>query len=291
MTHDVDDREPSGSSLGDVLMLCNVSVANLPLQEVVPAAGAAGFDCISVLARSHRRCTQRDEWNDADLARLVDDSGLWVHEVEAIGDWLSAPPKAERTWLDPVYDIDELFAVAAALGARQLVAVHFGEPAPFDVAATAFAALCDRAADVGMTVALEFPAMATIADLRTAWEVVRSADRGNGGILLDLWHHRRSSHGDADLADVPADRILSVQLGDGTAEPVGPPLEDVVHRCLPGDGDFDVVGVVADLDRRGVRCPLGIEVLQPEIVEDGAGPAAERLYRSLAAVVANLRAR
>lgn len=271
-------------------MLCNVSVANLPLQDVVPAAGAAGFDCISVLARSHRRCTRRDGWTNAQLALLVEESGLWVHEVEAIGDWLAPPSTVDRPWLESVYDIDELFEVAEALRARQLVAVHFGDPVPLDDAAEAFAALCDRAADHDMTVALEFPAMATIADVRTAWEVVRGADRDNGGILLDVWHHRRSTAIDDDLAAVPADRIMSVQLGDGAAVPEGPPIDDVVNRCLPGAGDFGVSGLLNDLDQRGVRCPVGVEVLQPEIVGDGPGPAADRLHTALTATIERARA-
>src|SRR3954452_8807625 len=88
--------------LGDELMLCNVSVANLPLQEVIPAAAEAGFDCVSVLARAHRRAVERDGVTSSQLCALIADHGLRVQEVEAAGDWLGPLPIAERPWIDPV---------------------------------------------------------------------------------------------------------------------------------------------------------------------------------------------
>jgi sugar phosphate isomerase/epimerase len=271
--------------LGDELMLCNVSVANLPLQEVIPAAAGAGFGCISVLARAHRRAVERHGFTNAELCGLLADHGIWVQEVEAAGDWLGPVPAAEKPWLDPVYDTAQLLELADELGARTLVATHFGAPVPTEAAAGAFAALCDRAAAHRVQVALEAPAMATVADVRSAWGIVALADRPNGGLLLDNWHHRRSPATDDDLAGVPPGRVLSVQLSDGTREPVGPPVEDVVHRALPGDGELGVVALVRALDERGVRCPVGVEVLRREIVAGGAVAAAKTLYESLRAVI------
>jgi sugar phosphate isomerase/epimerase len=267
--------------LGDELMLCNVSVASLPLQDVIPAAAAAGFTHISVLARSHRRAIERDGVTNADLRALLRDHAIRVQEVEAIGDWLSPPPTAAHAWMDPVYDCTQLLRLADELDAPTIVATHFGAPAALDVAAEAFARLCDRAGESGRRIALEFPAMATIADVTTAWDVVRRADRANGGILVDNWHHDRSVATDDALDAVPPERIFSVQLSDASAVPIGPPLEDVVHRVLPGDGELEIARWVERLADRGVQCPIGIEVLRREIVEQGAVAAARALYVSL----------
>ncbi len=209
-------------TLGDQLMLCNVSVATLPLHDVIPAAAAAGFTHISVLARTHRRAVERDGFTNADLRAMLREHGIAVQEVEAIGDWLSAPPVAEHSWMDPVYDSTQLLQLADELDAPTIVATHFGDAVPAEVAAESFARLCDRAAQGGRRIALEFPAMATISDVATAWEVVRLAGRANGGILVDNWHHDRSVGTDDDLDLVPADRIFSVQLSDATAVPTGP---------------------------------------------------------------------
>src|SRR5438270_12386091 len=114
--------------LGDELMLCNVSVANLPLQHVIPAAAEAGFDSVSVVARAHRRAVERDGVSTAELRALLRDHDLIVRDVEASGDWLGVAPSADRKWLESVYDTDELLRLADDLDATTLVATHFGEP-------------------------------------------------------------------------------------------------------------------------------------------------------------------
>jgi sugar phosphate isomerase/epimerase len=212
-----------------------------------------------------------------------------VRDVEAVADWLNPTPFAEDDMFHPVYDVDGYLEMAETLGASTLVAAHFGPAAPPDETAAAFGRLCDRAAERGLRVALEFPAFATVGDVAGAWAVVRAADRPNGGILLDMWHHRRSPATDADLAEVPADRIFSVQVSDAAAESVGTPIEDVVHRRLPGAGDLGVAELLRELDERGVSGPVGIEVLRREILRDGIGRAATVLHDSLAAVVAGSR--
>jgi sugar phosphate isomerase/epimerase len=275
---------------GPLRVLCHISMAPVPARELIPAAAAAGFDGVSIVARAHRRFLSSEGITDADLRTLFADHGLVVTDFEAVGDWLAPPPADRPPHLRSVYTGTQCLDAAEAVGARTLVATHFGEPIAAPQAAHAFARLCDRAAERGLQVALEFPAMATIADVTTAWDVVRLADRPNGGILLDTWHHRRSPATDTDLAAVPAERIMSIQLRDGAAEPVGPPVEDVLIGVLPGDGDFGLADLVGSLLRRGVTCPVGVEVLSGEILTDGPPNAAEILYRSLARVLDDAQA-
>ena len=267
------------------LILCNVSLATTRFTEFVDAASAAEFDGISLLGRAHRRATQRDGISDRDLRQLLDDHGLTLTDLEAAGDWLGPPPDDQPAFLRAVYSVETYLDVAASLGARTVVAVHFGAPAPLDVAAECFAALCDAAAERGLQVALEFPAFATIADVATASDVARLADRPNGGILIDLWHHRRGGNDDDALRRVDGSRVYSVQLSDAVGEPVGPPLEDVMRRCLPGEGDFGVVDHLRALDALGVRAPIGVEVFDEALLATGARPAAECLAASLRRVV------
>src|SRR5947207_2439007 len=127
--------------LGDELMLCNVSVANLPLQEVIPAAAEAGFDSISVVARAHRRAVERDGISTAELRALLHDHDVVVRDVEAAGDWLGVEQAAERKWLESVYDTDQLLQLADDFDATTLVATHFGAAVPADIAAQAFGVL------------------------------------------------------------------------------------------------------------------------------------------------------
>src|SRR5262249_55827502 len=151
------------------------------------------------------------------------DHGLVITEVEAVGDWLA--PEADDVDArvrSVVYPAEELLDITAELGAATVTAVHPGPPRPLDESAAAFARLCDAAAERGLRVALEFVAWMGIDSAATAWDVVRTADRGNGGVLVDVWHHRRSSDRDDALRGIPPDRIFSVQLCDATAHPSGP---------------------------------------------------------------------
>ena len=283
--------ESGGDRWSPTLVLCNVAMATVPFADFVDAAAAAGFDAISLLGRSHRRATQRDGLTDRDMRLLLEDHGLVVTDIEAAGDWLGPAPEDQPSFLHHIYPVETYLDVAAALGARTVVAVHFGAPAPLDRAAERFAALCDAAADRGLQVALEFPAFATIADVSTAWDVARLAERPNAGVLVDLWHHRRGANDDEALRAVDGSKVYSVQLADAVGDPVGPPLEDVMHRCLPGEGDFGVVDHLRTLDDLGVRAPIGIEVFDEALLAAGARPAAERLAASLRKVVAEALAR
>jgi sugar phosphate isomerase/epimerase len=257
-------------------MLCNVSVNNVPLRDAIPAAAAAGFDVMSITGHSHRRSGMTNE----ELAGLLARHGVRVQEVEAAFDWLT-PIDDVPPVFRPDYTAEELLDIGAALGARTIGAVHFGSRRPVEAAAEAFAALCDRAAARGMDVALEYVAVATIADLKTAWEVVSAADRPNGGLLVDIWHHRRTASADGLLTSIPAERILSVQLSDGPREPVGSVLEDLQHRRFPGEGDFGVPAFVRRLVDHGVSCPFGVETFDPVRLSAGVVAGVRHLHRTL----------
>lgn len=274
--------KPEGS-VATRLVLSNVSMATVPLEEMIDVAAAAGFDAISVLGRNLRSARRRG-FSDADIAKRAADHGIAVECVEAAGDWLSEPPDGPR-WMSPVYTSDEYIDIAAALGSDTVVAVHFGERRPLEATAEAFAGLCDRAAERGLRVALEFPAWATIGDVASAWCVVRTADRDNGGLLVDLWHHRRGGNDDEALGKVDPAKVFCLQVCDATAEPVGPLIEDVTRRQLPGDGDLGVPGFLEMMREMGVSASVGVEVFDDELLATGAQPAASRLMCSLKGVL------
>lgn len=266
------------------LALCNVSVADLPLQEMIPAAAEAGFEAVSIYGAAVRRSERRDGVGPAALAALVREHGLSVTDVEGVADWFAPLPDGLPRWLDPGFDESGFIDLAVTFGARTLVAVHFGPLPPIAEAAEQFGRLCDAAALRGLAVAIEYPAMASLGDLGTAWAIVEAAARPNSGVVHDVWHHDRSPAGDAELALVPPDRFLSIQLADATAEPIGPPVEDVRFRRLLGEGELRPADILRDLIARGVRCPVGIEVFTP-FDERAPRVRVRELYENLCATV------
>ncbi len=261
------------------LVLCGLSMVPISFSDLVAAASGSGFDAISVGPAVYRQAV-RDGLSMHDMRRVLDDSGMWVSEVEGVGNWLTPPEDKPQRWAQRVSD-DELLDLAEALGARSVLVTHFGTPVPAEEAAGPFAALCDRAAGAGLAIALEFVAFATIMDLRGAWDVVEEAGRPNGGIMLDTWHYLRGRPDDELLRSIPADRIFGVQLADAEQPFTGPLEDDILRRRLPGAGHLGLASVVSELAVIGVRAPIGIEVWDKDLLAQGPQGTAQQLHRAM----------
>ena len=251
----------------DETVLCSGTLrTGISFRERVAAAAAGGFSGISLWGRDYELA--RDEGlGDLDIALLLDDHGLSVGELDPAWWWL---PGASQIHIPPEHDHErifrygepELFAVADAVGARSLNAVDvFGGSWSVDEAAVAFAELCDRAADHGLLVHLEFLPWSRVPDLATAWQIVAAADRPNGGLMIDAWHYFRSSPDGGLLRSIPGSSILGLQLCDAPAAPEADSLHATLHeRLLPGDGQLPLRTLLADVRATGAAAPLGVEV-------------------------------
>src|SRR5262249_49240866 len=148
-----------------------------------------------------------------------------------------------------------------------------------DDAAEAFAGLCDRAAEHNLLVHLEFLPWSRVPDLTTAWEVVRRADRPNGGVAVDAWHWDRSATPSdlATLRAIPGAKVLGIQLDDAPAEAEANLMSATLHqRLLPGDGAIDLAALLAALRAIGAVAPIGVEVFSDELHALGPVEAARR---------------
>jgi sugar phosphate isomerase/epimerase len=280
------------------LVLCAGTAPHVPLLERLGPARAAGYAGVSLQPAEHARLRAAGT-SDAELRRRVADHGLAIAELDAITTWLPghAPPPS----FDPALarmllacTPERLVPLAASIGARSLTVVEFygGARVDLDLAAEAFAKVCDLAAGYGLLVHLEFLPWAGIPDLRSAWEVVRRAGRGNGGLLVDSWHLFRSGSTLEELRKIPGDRVLGVQLDDAPAEPEADPSEETQHRrLLPGQGSFDLVGLVRTLDRIGSRAPLGVEVFSDELAKQPIEAVCRESAEAARRIVARARGR
>jgi sugar phosphate isomerase/epimerase len=251
---------------GDTVLCSGTLRTGITFRERLVAAQDGGFSGLSLWGRDYQ--VARDEGLiDRDIRLLLADHGLSVAELDPAWWWL---PGAADIHIPPGHDGErifsfgerELFAVADAVGARSLNAVDvFGGAWSLDEAAGAFAGLCDRAAEHGLQVHLEFLPWSRIPDLATAWQVVREADRPNGGLMLDAWHYFRSASDGALLRSIPGPSILGVQLCDAPAAAEANPLHATLHeRLLPGEGELALPALLADLRATGTTAPLGVEV-------------------------------
>jgi len=237
--------------------------ARTPFEARLAAAARAGYAGLGLLVDDYE-ALRAAGWSDTGLRSALEAHGLRVLEIEFLYHWMC---RDERGAFSRRLE-ERLYQMADALRPRHLNMGDVNPPEqapPLDLVAERFAAVCDRAADHGLLVGLEFLPWSGIPDVATAWEVVRLAGRPNGGINLDAWHHFRGAADEGALTRVPPDRYVAIALNDADARVVGSLVEDTTRRRrLPGEGAFDLIGFLRALDAHGVEAPLVVEILSDE---------------------------
>jgi sugar phosphate isomerase/epimerase len=229
--------------------------------ERLDAATAGGYTGIG-LRPTHYKAARAEGFSDSDLRAMLADRGLELIEIGFVANWWDAGNAASRT---QAYE-RSLYRLKETLGGRHMMLISGPLTDPIDVLAERFAAVCDRAADHGLRVALEFLPWTQMRDAATAWQIAALSGRSNGGLALDLWHHRRGADDDDMVRRLPADRIVTVQLSDGTRQVVNGDLDDTFRlRRLAGSGEFGVAEFIRLLEGMGVTAPVGVEVLSDEM--------------------------
>jgi sugar phosphate isomerase/epimerase len=258
----------------DDLVLCSGTLrGGIPFAERLSAAAGAGFTAVSMWGRDHA-AARAEGLTDADMRLMLADHGLAMAELDPAWWWL---PGASEIHIAPERDSEdvfrfgesELFDIAEALGGRSVNA------------AEAFAGLCQRAAERGLLVHIEWLPWSKISDLDSALEIVRLAGQPNGGINVDAWHFVRTNTDLEAIRNVPGFLIIGIQLDDGPLEPEPNLVEATLHhRALPGDGEFDLAGIVKALFATGTTAPIGVEVFSDVLHELPSEEAALRAGRA-----------
>jgi sugar phosphate isomerase/epimerase len=282
---------------GDLVLCSGTLPRDIPFRARVDAAVAGGYRGISMWGRDYARA-RADGHTDHDIRGVIADAGLAVAEVDPAWWWLPGARETGDSIPEQFDDMqvfrfaaDELFRIAEAIGARSLNAIDvFGGDWTVDDAAEAFADLCDRAREHGLLVQLEFLPWSKIPDLLTAAAIVQGAGRSNGGVAVDSWHFARSTSDLADLRALEGNLVVGVQLNDGPAAPEPDLTHATLHdRRLPGDGEFDLVGLVAALDAIEATAPVGVEVFSDELMQLDADECARRAADATRRILAAAR--
>lgn len=252
----------------------SASASRHSLEQRLAALSSAGFAGYWFHFRDYleQRAAGRD---DAAIAALFDQAGIRYRGVEFLGDWFIETEEAR--------DMEQAaFSAARAIGAGILnVGADFhGRGFARSHMVEAFARLCARAEDQGLAVALEFVPWSDVPGLSAALDFMEPA---NAGIVIDAWHVFRGTTTLAELSQIPAEKILCIQVNDaGPAE--GPLPEDTQRRRFCGEGDFDLKGFICALRQTGTETPLSVEVIAREVAAMPLEAAARRSFDTAAAL-------
>jgi len=256
----------------DRLVLSHFSLAREhPLDDRIRAAGANGFDGIGFFAGQFP--TLGHGWSVGRIHELLELADVEMSEIEALSGWGAERPSEryldfERlVWqLVDEFDVPYVQAIGPVDGSIAAAGRRFGE-------------LCDRAAEHGTTVGLEFLPFTNIVDAADAIAIVEAAGRPNGGVCADIWHHARGAN-DLDLIRrIPPELLVRVQMSDGPSTPTIDDYKDdcIRHRVPPGAGEFDVDGFVGVVLDAGYDGPWDMEVCNDDVWD---GPVDDHVRRS-----------
>lgn len=265
--------------------IATVSVSG-SLTEKLDAIASAKFAAIE-LFDADLTCSPL---SPEDVARRCDDLGLGIDLFQPLRDCVGLLPEAFSDRLRFARAKLEMMERLGATRALLCSAVHPAAVDDLDLAAEQLAAVGAGAADHGVSLAFEALAWGTcISRTSQAWSVVEAADTPNVGLAVDTFHLLSRGDDASVLSGVPGERIEFLQIADA------PHLSmDVLewsrhHRCFPGQGTLDVVGVVAAVLEAGYRGPLSLEVFSDIVREAPPRETARDAMRSLLYLEEQLR--
>lgn len=252
-------------------------------EERVSAAKAAGFEGIGLRAETYVDALNEGLF-DSDILAILDKYSMRVTEVEYIVQWAEAKRSYEEKYKEQMcFHMCELFGVSH---------INCGLMENYSVEWTAqkLKELCRRAGKY--TIGVEPMPYSGLPGIRKAWEVVKGSGCDNAKLILDSWHWIRAgqSYDPALMADIPAEKIVAIQLNDVQARAYAAAIlrdESMHDRALPGKGYGDTAGFVEMIKAKGVSpAVVGVEVINDAILATGIPSAAKANFDAVSELLA-----
>lgn len=233
-------------------------VSPVALPERIDAAARAGFAGMGFNVDD--AAIIREQFGDERLRTMLADAGMRWIELEVLVDWFADGVRREKS------DWQRRMALsqARALGAFHIkVAGDIVGDWPLDRMAEDFAKLCDEAAVDGIGITIELLPISNLPSIERGMAVIGAAGARNGGLMFDSWHVTRGHIPLDAIAALPPGICTGVEFDDGTLRPVVDDLyeEMIDHRRWPGEGEFDLAGLIHATRKAGYHGPYGVEIL------------------------------
>ncbi|KFG72628.1 bifunctional sugar phosphate isomerase/epimerase/4-hydroxyphenylpyruvate dioxygenase family protein [Streptomyces mutabilis] len=248
------------------------------LTEKLTAASRAGFDGVEIFENDLLASPLTPE----EIRARCADLGLTIDLYQPVRD-IEALPEAEFT--RALRRARHKFELMRRLGADTVLVCSSVSPHALDddaLAAEQLSRLAGLAEDHGVRVAYEAIAWGRhISTYDHAWRVVESADHPALGTCLDSFHILSRGSDPEGIEDIPGEKIFFLQLADAPLLAMDVLQWSRHYRCFPGQGGFDVAGLVRHVLRAGYDGPLSLEVFNDVFRQSEAGPTAVDARRSL----------
>ena len=228
--------------------LAHLTLINCTPAELVYVAARAGYNAVSprfipmnVPGEFTHSPIDKDQVKATKTALAT--TGLEVLDIEIARITEDCDPK----------EFEPALEIGGELGARHMIMSAWTKRRDdrnfiLDI----YSETCDLAAPFGITIDLEFPTFSRLRTLDEALDIVRAADRPNGGILVDTLYLHLSRVDTGELLHVPPEWLHFLHISD-CLPGIADTREGMIQlardaRLYPGEGWIDFAGIIE-------RCP------------------------------------
>ncbi|MFC4465591.1 bifunctional sugar phosphate isomerase/epimerase/4-hydroxyphenylpyruvate dioxygenase family protein [Streptomyces xiangluensis] len=248
------------------------------LTEKLTAASRAGFDGVEIFENDLLASPLTPE----EIRDRCADLGLSIDLYQPMRD-IEAVPSDE--FARNLRRAERKFQLMRRLGADTVLVCSSVSPLAVDddvLAARQLRQLAEVAQQFGMRVAYEALAWGRhVSTYDHAWRIVERADHPALGTCLDSFHILARGSDPKGIQDLPGEKIFFLQLADAPLLAMDVLQWSRHHRCFPGQGGFDVAGLLRHVLSTGYDGPLSLEVFNDVFRQAEAGPTAVDARRSL----------
>jgi 4-hydroxyphenylpyruvate dioxygenase len=248
------------------------------LTEKLTAASRAGFDGVEIFENDLLASPLTPE----EIRARCADLGLTVDLYQPMRDIEALP---EEEFARALRRARHKFELMRRLGADTVLVCSSVSPHALDdddLAAEQLSRLADLARDHGVRVAYEALAWGRhISTYDHAWRVVETAGHPALGTCLDSFHILSRGSDPRGIEDIPGEKIFFLQLADAPLLAMDVLQWSRHYRCFPGQGGFDLAGLLRHVLRTGYEGPLSLEIFNDVFRQSEAGPTAVDGRRSL----------
>lgn len=251
------------------------------LTEKLTAASRAGFDGVEIFENDLLASPLTPE----EIRARCADLGLTIDLYQPMRDIEAVP---EDEFARNLRRARHKFELMRRLGTDTVLVCSSVSPLALDddaLAAAQLSRLADLAQDFGVRVAYEALAWGRhVSTYDHAWSIVEAAGHPALGTCLDSFHilsrmpHPKDLEG---IEDIPGEKIFFLQLADAPLLAMDVLQWSRHYRCFPGQGGFDIAGLLQHVVRAGYDGPLSLEVFNDVFRQAEAGPTAVDARRSL----------
>lgn len=236
--------------------LAHLTVLGCPPPEMTYIAARAGYDFVSLRlipmgVPGEAAFLPEDKAMIRKTRIALRETGVKFLDLELARILTDRDPRTYRAAMES----------AAELGARHVISSAWTtdrDDRSFVI--ERYAEICDLAKPFGLTVDLEFPTFSRLTNLREAADIVRSAHRPNGGILIDTLYFHYSGVGLDELGALPREWLHFMHISD-TTKAIPTTRDGLVHvarnqRLYIGEGNIDFAAIFEHMP----DIPLSIEL-------------------------------